>query len=1107
MHITHSRAEHTRELLMTQLHDFINNGMSKAIVLVPEQITLQTELDIVDTLELNGSFAIQVMSPAKLYSRIFEAAGEPEGIPIDERGRLLILGAAIRDIAADLNWYAGAAEKPGFVAKALSQISELKNAGLTPDDVADIASDTHDVALSAKLGDIAYIYSAYDAALQGRFIDSADRQRECLRRLEYADCLDGADIIMYGFDMITPPLERLAVALCKRAHSLELIIAMPQKKDRDYNVYEAVALSLNRLAAALHNAEEPCEISYKQDSEQRTEIDFMRHELFAQPMQHIQGEPRTIRLQALRDPFDEAMEIACQARELARNGMRWRDMAVISPYMDEYRHCLERAFELYQIPLFISHPRALAGEPLPRYVLAALRAISHGFRQEDVLDCLKSGFGLTGRDAQLLENYIIQYGITGRKFLNPFKRGGAERVAIVETLRDKFFSPLYSLKLRLDAAQTMGDQASALFMLLEEQSALDLLKTRQQEILSSSTDSHAMRRIVEAAYASQVWNKLIGLIDQLYMLLGERQADTALLSDLVCSALECDEVHVLPQSGDAVAAGRLGDIKVGRVKVLFMSGMQDTPPESDAQLLTDAERAGIEQSMHVFLGFNSKQKQLMENVDLMAALSNVERAIICSYSLSDFSGAGQRPNNVVIKLKNAFPDMKQRGLSDREHTLPLRMGSASAAREQIAPISRHGLIDGSIPHVVQGTWAALYKLPGGNADIIERALMHEVKSNDLPRPLAQKLHHGLKTVSISRLEQHARCPFAEFVSYMLKPVENKKYELNPRDKGTFYHDALEEFTRRIVAGGGFEEFTAQQLVDLMDNITLEMERKLSDEMPLNDDSLMRARSRDMVRTVKRAASAMARQMKGSAYGPSMFEISFGEAGELSLIMADGPLHVNGRIDRVDLLESGDLRCLRVIDYKLGGKSASLSEMYYGLQLQLLTYLCAALNIKPGFEPAAALYFAVKDPVIDASALNSEQIERERVKLLRMSGLVVNDPRMIELTAARPEEAIPIRFTKDGTPAHTDWLVTHDELSLLMEHAKVLICSIASEIRRGVTDITPTISNGHTSCDYCDYKGICQFMPALPGARVRKLEKLSAQDVIEKIRESMRKGTR
>ena len=300
-----------------------------------------------------------------------------------------------------------------------------------------------------------------------------------------------------------------------------------------------------------------------------------------------------IRLQTLRDPFDEAMEVAAQARELARNGMRWRDIAVVSPRMDEYRHLLERAFALYDVPLFIAQPRALAGEPLPRYMLAALRAISHGFRQEDMLDCLKSGFGMTGRAAQLLENYIVQFGISGRKFLSPFKRGGTELVEQVEPLRAAFVGPLNSLKLRLDSAETMGNQASALFMLLEEQSALEMLKSRQAELISGGkNDARAMRRMVEAAYGAQVWNKLIGLIDQLYLLLGERKADTGLLSDLMRSALECDEVRVLPQSGDAVAAGRLGDIKVGHVKVLFMPGMQDQPPEADAQLLTDAERAG-----------------------------------------------------------------------------------------------------------------------------------------------------------------------------------------------------------------------------------------------------------------------------------------------------------------------------------------------------------------------------------------------------------------------------------------------------------------------------------------------------------------------------------
>ena len=684
MRITHSRAEQTRGLLMSRLRVGLEGGKDKIYVLVPEQITLQTELDIVDSLNINGSFAIQVISTAKLYTRVFEAAGEPEGVPIDERGRALLLGAAIRDIGKQLNWYAGAAAKPGFVIKALSQVGELKNAGVMPDDIAQMAAQAHDPALSAKLGDISRIYAAYSDALAGRFIDGADRQRECLRRFEYAEFLNGADVIMYGFDMITPPLERLAVALCKRVRSFELIIAMPRRDARDYGAYETVALSLNRLVTALRNAGEPCQIEYEPDKPPQGETGFLRREIFAHPMQHWQGEPRMIRLQTLRDPFDEAMEVAAQARELARSGMRWRDIAVVSPRMDEYRHLLERAFALYDVPLFIAHPRALAGEPLPRYMLAALRAISHGFRQEDMLDCLKSGFGMTGRAAQLLENYIVQFGITGRKFLSPFKRGGTELVEQVEPLRAAFVGPLNSLKLRLDSAETMGNQASALFMLLEEQSALEMLKSRQAELISGGkNDARAMRRMVEAAYGAQVWNKLIGLIDQLYLLLGERKADTGLLSDLMRSALECDEVRVLPQSGDAVAAGRLGDIKVGHVKVLFMPGMQDQPPEADAQLLTDAERAGIERDMHVFLGYNSEHKQLMESVDLMAALAGAERAVVCSYAISDFSGAGQRPGDFVLRLKNVFPDMKQRGggaRADCAHEPPRTCRRQSAGR-------------------------------------------------------------------------------------------------------------------------------------------------------------------------------------------------------------------------------------------------------------------------------------------------------------------------------------------------------------------------------------------------------------------------------------------
>jgi ATP-dependent helicase/nuclease subunit B len=1105
MHITHSRAEWTRAILMSRLREELERGNERVIVLVPEQITLQTELDIVDSLDINGTFAIQVMSPAKLYTRVFEAAGEPDGVPVDERGRALLLGAALKDLGNQLKWYAGVADRPGFVSKALAQLSELKNAGVTPDELARMSDEAAEPALKNKLMDIARIYEAYDGALAGRFADSADRQRECLRRFVYARFMDGAHVYMYGFDMITPPLERLAVALCARVERIELIIALPKRGARDYPVYESVALSLNRLALALMQSGGELSVKYEEGETAGGEIDVLRRELFAHPVHPYTAKPSRVRLQILRDPFDEAMEVAAQARELARSGMRWRDMAVVSPRMDEYRHCLERAFSLYGVPLFISHPRALAGEPLPRYLLSALRALAHGMRQEDMLDCLKSGFGMSDRDAQVLENYIVQFGVTGRKFIQPFRRGGEELVERVEPLRKRFVEPLQSLKLRLESAATMGEQASALFMLLEEQAALDSLKAREAELLAGarSGGGHALRRSVEAAYSAQVWNKLMGLLDQLYLLLGEREADAELLYTLMRSALECDEVRVLPQSADAVAAGKVGDIKPGRVKALFLIGMQDMPPSADEQLLTDPERADIESRLKVSLGMNSKQKQLLKSVDLLGVLACAQKYAIFSHAMSNFSGAGERPGDAILRLRRAFPELKSLGLAQVDAMLPIRLGSAAAAREQIAPLSRRGLMDGTLPKAARGAWTALYRLPGGGADMIERALTHKVESRPLPGGLTRRLYHGLRSVSITRLEQHARCPFAEFVQYGLRPVENLKYEIQPRDKGMFYHEAVETFTRRVIAAGGFDKFTPEQLMALMDGVTLELERKWCALIPLGEDSLMRARSRDMIRTAKRAAMTMSRQMAGSAYGPSMLEIEFGDAGELTLDLPDGPLRVRGRIDRVDLMDTGDLRCLRVIDYKLGGKGVSLSEMYYGLQLQLLTYLCAALSIKPGFEPAAALYFAVKDPIIDADMMDDKTLESKRINRLRMNGLVVNDPRMISMIAERPSEVIPIRFKISGEPYSADWLVSREELDMLMAHARELIANIAQDIRRGVTDIAPCISGNYASCEHCDYRGICQFSADLPGAHVRRLESLSAQDIMDLIRAHMR----
>ena len=128
-------------------------GDHPLIVLVPEQYTLQSEMEIIDALDIAGSFRLQVMSPARLFSRIFSEAGSPGPVRIDERGRVMLMHAALKSLSRELSWYRGAQHRPGFAELAASQIRELKQAGYTPEKLDSLAGSLTSGALKYKLID------------------------------------------------------------------------------------------------------------------------------------------------------------------------------------------------------------------------------------------------------------------------------------------------------------------------------------------------------------------------------------------------------------------------------------------------------------------------------------------------------------------------------------------------------------------------------------------------------------------------------------------------------------------------------------------------------------------------------------------------------------------------------------------------------------------------------------------------------------------------------------------------------------------------------------------------------------------------------------------
>ena len=147
--------------------------------LVPSQYTLQAELEIMERLHVSGSFLIDVLSPKRLQSRVFELAGMPKQTLFDERGKCMVLSSIIEAQKDELSVYRGAAQNgsSGFTARVSNMIASLKRSGLSAADVAKSAESMDaDSPAKAKLGDIARIYAAYEQRMAGELADASERR-------------------------------------------------------------------------------------------------------------------------------------------------------------------------------------------------------------------------------------------------------------------------------------------------------------------------------------------------------------------------------------------------------------------------------------------------------------------------------------------------------------------------------------------------------------------------------------------------------------------------------------------------------------------------------------------------------------------------------------------------------------------------------------------------------------------------------------------------------------------------------------------------------------------------------------------------------------------
>jgi RecB family exonuclease len=198
--------------------------------------------------------------------------------------------------------------------------------------------------------------------------------------------------------------------------------------------------------------------------------------------------------------------------------------------------------------------------------------------------------------------------------------------------------------------------------------------------------------------------------------------------------------------------------------------------------------------------------------------------------------------------------------------------------------------------------------------------------------------------SASQLESYLTCPFQFFAKYVLglKPVDDRDdLDENFILRGNLLHRALENVERRAIVDP--DEF--------LDVVKMVIATEMSVELTTGsaaDPGLQEIAHRRLHRTMRDYAEQRQKYLDKSGPArvvPVRFEAAFGgrdsDDDVPSLVIGEGPsaVRIQGKIDRVDLVETEGERRFRVIDYKTGAPP-SMKEVKDLRMVQLHLYALA-----------------------------------------------------------------------------------------------------------------------------------------------------------------------
>ena len=1107
------------------------------LIIVPDQFTMQTQKDLVMRSDRDGILNIDVLSFGRLSHRILEEVGTKEMPVLDDTGKSLVLQKVAADLKEQLPAMGSLLHKQGYIHEVKSAISEFMQYGISTQDMDKlITSAQKRGALAMKLKDLKTLYRGFQDYIRDHFITTEETLDVLRRSLSKSKILKGSVVVFDGFTGFTPIQNRLIQELMRVCAETIVTVTIgvgedPYKMDGEQKLFhlsKKTVADLEKLAAEAE-VERGEDLFVKGGSNRFAKapaLHYLEQNLFRYQYEPYAGEQQEIHMFEALSPREEVHQTALYIRHLIREqGMTYRDIAVVIGDLEGYASYVETEFGQLEIPCFLDRTRGIVLNPMIEYIKSALQLYIKDFSYDTVFHFLRSGMAdISREEIDELENYVIRTGARGyRTYSRLFTRrteelqGNAEGSEQAEEktmerlnrIRQQFMDAVEIL--HMGSQEKAGDYVSHLYDFLEQNQVQQKLLNYQQQFEKEGDLSRARE------YA-QIYRLVMDLLDQVYELLGEEEISRQEFADILEAGFGEITVGTIPQNVDRIVVGDMERTRLKQVKVLFFLGVNDGNIPKNASkggIISDMDREFLIES-GTEMAPSPRQQMYIQRLYLYLNMTKPSEQLYLSYAKVNSEGKGIRPSYLIDTVRKLFSAMSVEYPQNRSRLEQIE-GRQEGVRYLAEELREY--VEGTLPEEERQDFYLMYRAYEADAvgrDLLTRAAFRRYRESGLSRIVARALYGQQLENSVSRLETYAACACRHFLQYGLSLQEREEFGFEASDMGTVYHAVLENFAGKLAESNltwwdFTEDFAAKAVKESVEAYAATYGETVLYSSARNEYAITR-----MSRILTRTVLTLQKHLKQGSFQPDDYELSFRFAEDLDSIHVDlsedEKMHLQGRIDRIDVSEDAEHVYVKVIDYKSGNRKFDLAALYYGLQLQLVVYMNAAMEMEsrkhPDKEivPAALLYYHIDDPTIETPVeLTDEQINEQILAKLRMNGVVNSDPEVVERLDRYMQDksvVIPVEKKKDGSFSARSGVLSREEMQLISSYVDAKIRSIGREILDGKIAANPYEKGNEEACTYCAYKKVCGFDGSIPGYEKRQLEDLDKQTLMQRMQKTV-----